>query len=337
MKRFPCSWGALGLPLTFALLWCLPVGRAQAAVTCTATMTNVAFGNVNLVAGTGLTTTGTLKYSCKNGNGTQTYARVCFNVDAGAQGAGQMNPRQMTSGANKLTFQLYQPPGTTTVWGSQFTGTPTPYVVDLTLAPGATTPLTSVSMQGVIQTGQAVPAGSYRNQFSGNHTAITVNESTTAMPAGCSGTRAGTFRFNATAKIVKACVVTAGAASNIQLGPVSGVAQSAVNTSGSNTISVSCTKNVPYYIGLAPSNGSKVGAGVLSGTGSNPDKVPYQLHSVSAAGPIWGNTATRTTVGNGVQGTGTGLAQSTPVFAVAPSANFTPDSYSDTVTVRVNY
>jgi spore coat protein U-like protein len=136
---------------------------------------------------------------------------------------------------------------------------------------------------------------------------------------------------------MKACVVTAGAASNIQIGPASGVASSAVNTSGSNNIAISCTKNVPYYIGLAPSNGNTAGAGVMSGTGSNADKVPYQLHSVSAAGPIWGNTATSRTVGNGVQGTGTGAAQSIPVFATAPSANFTPDTYSDTVTVRVNY
>src|SRR6185312_15041634 len=117
----------------------------------------------------------------------------------------------------------------------------------------------------------------------------------------------------------------------------SGVASSAVNTSGSNNIAISCTKNVPYYIGLAPSNGNTAGAGVMSGAGGNTDKVPYQLHSVSAAGPIWGNTATSRTVGNGVQGTGTGAAQSIPVFATAPSANFTPDTYSDTVTVHVNY
>jgi spore coat protein U-like protein len=38
-----------------------------------------------------------------------------------------------------------------------------------------------------------------------------------------------------------------------------------------------------------------------------------------------------------VAGIGTGVAQSVPVFAVAPSANFTPDNYSDIVTVTVNY
>jgi spore coat protein U-like protein len=66
--------------------------------------------------------------------------------------------------------------------------------------------------------------------------------------------------------------------------------------------------------------------------------VPYQLTSTAGAGgTIWGNTATSTAVGNGVAGTGTGAAQSLTVYATAASANFTPDSYADTVTVNVNY
>jgi spore coat protein U-like protein len=75
----------------------------------------------------------------------------------------------------------------------------------------------------------------------------------------------------------------------------------------------------------------------MSGTGSNTDKVPYQLYSNSGLSTVWGNTATSTTVGNGVTGIGTGLAVSIPVWANAPSANFTPDSYADTVTVNVNF
>lgn len=75
----------------------------------------------------------------------------------------------------------------------------------------------------------------------------------------------------------------------------------------------------------------------MSGTGSNTDKVPYQLRAVSVSGNAWGNTATASAVGNGVAGNGTGTTQSIPVFAVAPSANFIPDNYSDMVTVHVNY
>lgn len=114
-------------------------------------------------------------------------------------------------------------------------------------------------------------------------------------------------------------------------------------TSGNSTISVNCSKTTPYFIGLAPSTangGGTGGAGAMSSVANaatNTDKVPYQLNQTSATGPVWGNTATTTTVGNGVAGTGTGVAQTYTVYATAASANFTPDSYADTVTVNVNY
>lgn len=149
-----------------------------------------------------------------------------------------------------------------------------------------------------------------------------------------------TFQVKMT--ILKACSVTAGSTSDIQLGAVAGVDSSAVNTTGTNNISVTCSKTTPYNIGLALTSNSSntAGSGLMSGTGANLDKVPYQLNSGSATGPVWGSTATGGavgTVGNGVHGTGSGVAQSIPVFATAPSANFTPDTYSDTVTVNVTY
>lgn len=145
-----------------------------------------------------------------------------------------------------------------------------------------------------------------------------------------------TGNFQVRIKIVDACSVVAGSASDIDLGEH---AASDTNISGSSAISVTCSKGTPYYIGLAPSNGSTDGAGVMATAtaATHNDEVPYQLHSASAAGPIWGNTATSTDAGNGVGGTGNGSAQSIPVYAVAASANYTPDLYADTVTVTVNY
>lgn len=151
---------------------------------------------------------------------------------------------------------------------------------------------------------------------------------------GVASAATATATFQVKMTIQKSCGVVAGSASDINLGTVS---SSAVNTSGTSNINVTCSKTTPYFIGLAPSNANTAGAGVMSGTGTNLDKVPYQLNSVSASGPVWGNTATATTVGNGVSGTGNGSAQAIPVFATAPNANFTPDSYADTVTVTVNY
>lgn len=154
-------------------------------------------------------------------------------------------------------------------------------------------------------------------------------------PAANAAVATGTFQVLIT--VQSFCTVAAGTASNINLGAVN---TSATNVTGNNTISVNCSKTTPYYIGLAPSNSNTLGAGVMSSvanSATNTDKVPYQLNQTSASGPIWGNTATSTAVGNGVAGTGTGAAQTLTVYAKVASANFTPDNYADTVTVNVNY
>ncbi|HEX2529843.1 MAG TPA: spore coat protein U domain-containing protein [Burkholderiaceae bacterium] len=145
-----------------------------------------------------------------------------------------------------------------------------------------------------------------------------------------------TDTFEVKMTIVAACDVTAGTSSDIDFSNVSSLQ---TNLTANNAISVTCSKNTPYYIGLAPSNGDTTGAGLMSGlTAGNTDTVPYQLRSTSGiGGTIWGNTATSTDIGNGVGGIGNGAAQSMDVYATAPDANFTPDSYSDTVTVTVNY
>ncbi|MGL5698105.1 MAG: Csu type fimbrial protein [Kluyvera sp.] len=115
---------------------------------------------------------------------------------------------------------------------------------------------------------------------------------------------------------------------------------SATNVQGTTTLNVTCSKTTPYNIGLAPSSGNggtTTGSGAMAGTTGNTDKVPYQLNQDAAGTKPWGNTATASVVGNGVAGVGNGLPQSVTVHAVVASANFTPDNYSDTVTINVNY
>lgn len=158
------------------------------------------------------------------------------------------------------------------------------------------------------------------------------------IPSANAATATATFQVLIT--ILKACTVTAGSSSNISLGSVN---SSATNTTGTSVISATCSKTTPYFIGLSPSTangGTTTGSGSMSSvanSATNTDKVPYQLNQTSATGPVWGNTATTTTVGNGVAATGTGAAQTFNVYATAASANYTPDSYADTVTVTVNY
>jgi spore coat protein U-like protein len=96
---------------------------------------------------------------------------------------------------------------------------------------------------------------------------------------------------------------------------------------------VTCTNNTPYTISLTPSNNSTTGAGEMSGTSGNLDKVPYNLRKViSGTSSSWGNISN-----NWVTGTGNAVNKDETVYVDVPSADFKPDTYSDTVTIRVNY
>ena len=164
-----------------------------------------------------------------------------------------------------------------------------------------------------------------------------------AMAAGAVAAQATTVSpaptFKVTMTITSTCAVTT--PGDISLGSV--VAQTtAVTQTGNTTFKVNCSKGTAFYIGLAPSNASTAGAGTMSGAiVGNTDKVPYTLYSDSGYSTVWGNTATSSAVGNGKSGTGLGMASANAVsftaYAKATNADFTPDTYTDTVTVNVNY
>ncbi len=130
----------LACVLALAAAIAIAPNRAHAQnITCSATMTNVAFGTVNPLSSQ-TDANATLNYSCTNSSTSATrYATVCFSIGDGAQGGGNANPRRMQDGSgNPLYFQLWQNASRTTVWGSSFFGVNTPVDVDLTIARRAT-------------------------------------------------------------------------------------------------------------------------------------------------------------------------------------------------------
>lgn len=327
-------WRAL-LPLICALLMWLPTGNAQATVSCTATMDNVSFGSVDLVNGTGLTASTTLHYTCTNNGLVPAYAYVCFNIGDGAQGNNYFNPRVMTSSTDVLQFQLYQP--NSVIWGSNGNSVvPYPFTASMqipawSLSSGNGSISGTATMNGKLLSGPSTtPPGSYQDNFPGNHTSILLTENPLSMPTTC-GTKSGSFPFTVSATVIKGCSVSTG--NNLNFGTVDGLATTG-NTDQLTTISVTCSKPTPYTVALIPSNSDTGGAGMMSGTGTNTDKVPYRLYQDAARTTnVWGNIVGSNTVAN----TGTGLVQSLTVYGRVPSAHFTPDSYSDTVTVNVAY
>ncbi|HEY0198240.1 MAG TPA: spore coat protein U domain-containing protein [Rhodanobacter sp.] len=332
---FLLTLGSLGLPR---------VAQAQSASCANPTIDNVTFSPVDITTGT-QNVIGTIHWSCTSTAilgivlAPEADIAMCLNLNTGTGGS-QADPRLLSSGSNTLQYQLYTDTPNTRIWGSAATSaTPIPLNI-------------AVHIPGALLFSQTVTGNtSFYAQLPGGQTTAPVDTYTSTLMATVSGAytlgqntplssctghtplNAGSASFMASATVQKACVVTA---NNVNLGAVP---STAVNTTASNTLGVTCSNGTPYFVGLAPSNGNTTGAGTMKGTlGSNTDKVPYQLSSTPGpSGMPWGNTATSTTEGNGQARTGSGLVQSLTVYATAPSANYIPDSYSDTVTVNVNY
>lgn len=303
------------------------------AITCSVSnVQSVNFSAINPLSTATNTTSMTFSYSCTRGVLDTLVGGVtlCFNVGASSN-SGLVTTRTLSYAgppASTLSYQLYQSTSGT-VWGSQYYSGTSPVMVNLgSLAIGVPTG-GSLTLYGALSTPQTTAApGSYTDTYSAASAIVTANTALLIPPGTCGSTVISTFAFNVLATVAKQCTITTNG--NINLGSVN---STAVNSTSSNTLSVNCTNSTPYTVGLVPSNSSTTGAGVMSGTGSNTDTVPYQLSSTAGpGGVVWGSSAA-----NSITGTGSGTATTYTVYATAPTANYTPDSYSDTVTVNVTY
>ncbi|WP_213132551.1 Csu type fimbrial protein [Citrobacter sp. FP75] len=302
------------------------------AVTCSVSNVQpVNFGTVNPLSTSGATSSMTFSYSCAKELGDVLAGiNLCFNI--GISGvSGQVGTRTMSlSGtpARTLAYQLYQDAGYSKIWGSQYqSGTTFPMVqlnlLNLTPVTGTLT----VSAKLVAPQTAAVP-GNYQDSYTAATALVTINPGLLFPPTNCGDTVVARLPFTVTANVTKQCAISY--ANNISFTPSKATDR---NVTAKSALGVACTNNTPYTIGLQPSNGNTAGYGVLKGTGTNQDKVPYQLSSTPGpSGTVWGSTSPNTVAGNG-----TGLTTDYPVYATVPSANFTPDDYADTVTISVTY
>lgn len=317
-------WSLLG-----SLLLCQTVSHA---VTCSlSNVSTVNFTSVNPLASSGSTTSMTFNYSCTKELGDVLAGiNLCFNI-GNSSVSGQVATRSMSSAglpANLLNYQLYQNAGNTIIWGSQYQPGTTFPMVQIPLL--NLTPVTgSMTIYGQVPTPQlSSVSGRFQDNYTAATSIVTLNIGLLAPPTTCGNTIVATFPFNVTAIVVKQCNINY--ANNINFGSVN---SNQTNLTAFTTLGVACTNNTPYTIGLAPSNSNTAGSGIMKGNGSNIDTVPYQLRSTSGlTGTAWGNTTQNT-----VSGTGNGSTIPYVVYGTVLSANYIPDSYSDTVTVNVTY
>lgn len=327
--------------LMLLALW-LPTGNAQAAVNCTASMPTVNLGDITPANADDKTISANLNYKCKNTFLESRRVYVCLAVDGGDKPE-VVIPRYM-SGPNtpRLAFTMTLSGGTLWSTRNNLSGG-TEYKSVLHDIPGGGSisidvPI-NISLLPSNDNTSATP-GIYTNNFNGGHTALTTDVSPYKGDGSlldCTKGSQGTerFPFIVQATVIKDCKVTTTGA--LDFGSVISGSTPTPASSSADLINVTCTKGTPYKIGLSPSNGNVEGMGVMKNSTAT-DTVPYQLRSTAGiAGKIWGNTATSTTVGNGVAGIGNGISKGEAVFATVANTDVKPDTYSDTVTVHVNY
>ena len=290
-----------------------------------------------------------LSVACsKSGSG----ARVgyfCMRIGKGSAGtpAGSAYaPRWLAKDAtNSVGMQIYKGSFGGAVWGSNEAGAPSPNFANLVYGialnqtytfsmPLYVELLSTFPAVGGVNDIKFLPPGTYTSNFNDTftewqaRTGAAVNDDCTGLAL---ENRVRPFNFTVTAVIAPQCKITATTA-DIDFGTQSG---SATNLQGATNLKVQCTNTTPYFIGLKPGNSNANGAGfMLKGA----DQIAYQLRQAPGmSGAIWGNTATSAAVGNGVAGTGNGLVKDHPIYATVASADGAVGTYSDTVTVTVNY
>jgi len=151
-----------------------------------------------------------------------------------------------------------------------------------------------------------------------------------ALPLANAATATATFQV--TANVQTQCTVSA---ADLAFGTVDPLG---ANVDQTTTVTVRCTKNTPYTVGL--NAGATAGATLAQRLMANgADTMNYNLYTDAARTTVWGNSAAAPTWVSGT-GAGLGTAQVLTVYGRVPTGqtNLAVGNYSEpTITVTVTY
>jgi spore coat protein U-like protein len=92
--------------------------QAGAAITCTASNTTINFGTFDVLSGSTLAGSGSMRVTCVSVAAPTT--TVTYNVSLSTGSSRQMAP---PSGTDRVTYEIYLDPGHTQIWGDGTSGT----------------------------------------------------------------------------------------------------------------------------------------------------------------------------------------------------------------------
>lgn len=312
----------VGSLLVFLLI---PTG-AQAAESCSVSVPNVSFGNVDVLPGAASDITGTVNLNCSSLDTSKTY-RFCINIGSGTYFTGTQREIQ-ESGSTRMDYQLYQDAARTIVWGSWQSGF-SPPGLQIDVMPPASTHSFSVPLYARLFANQETAVtGSYTSSFPSSQSGVYVRFRNKNDKPCNDGNRNAQTGFTVSANVISSCYMSA---TNLNFGSV-GVLDS--NTDVTSVITAQCSNAMPYTVSL--DDGSTTGGTTsirLMTDGS--DEVQYQMFSDASRLPAnnWGDS-----VAESVSGSGNGNNQSLTVYGRVPvQTTPVPSIYADTVTVTVTY
>ncbi|NUF13470.1 Csu type fimbrial protein, partial [Acinetobacter oleivorans] len=138
-----------------------------------------------------------------------------------------------------------------------------------------------------------------------------------------------------TANFVVPSLCQLNSTSTVDFGNINDISLTKRDYTAQGAVNSTCNYGTPYSIYLGDGN-NRIAGGFRRMINSNNEFIPYQLYKDSNYSTVWDATGGVTNVGGagGVSGTGTGSAQTTPVYGKIPqgiSIASTPGTYSDSV------
>jgi len=331
MKRLSTAFLILLTVISF-----MPMAPREAhALSCTASIsTPIDFGNVDLLSGGVVATTGQLDVTCSVGLLDLTSLllgiAVCPGIGTGTGGADASGRLLMRDGGTEtLSYQIFADANGQIPWGG-FSGG-----LLLGDAPLFGIPATSIGTHSgswpvyvVLAGGQSpIPTGTYRSTFSGSGaTGTEIRYGSLGSALGCSTLGAllqTSANFTVQATVPKNCLVST---EDVNFG-THGLLSSAIPAEGA--VNLTCTPGTEYSVALETGELPSGQRQMKKGS----DSVTYALFQNAQRTQLWGSAP-----GETAAGMGTGSPNRFPVYGLVPPQT-TPSAgvYKDTVIVTVTY
>lgn len=312
------------------LAWLAPIMPAH-ALSCTASISNISFGNINVLSGANplATASAPVSVSCSRGLlEAPGDATVCVYLGDGSGGWDGSSQRYMKNGTSNLGYNLYQDAARSQIWGSigifPASG-PKRYVFNSSttlIILGGTSTINDTIYASVDPGQSTAPVGAYSSTFSSAHTLVRFANGNVACPTS-GGSSIGTFTVTAT--VVASCTISTQA---LNFGSASALSS---NRDQTTSLSVTCTNAAPWSVSM--DNGVNFSTTRRMRLGATSSYVGYALYRDAARTQAWTSGS-----GNESTGTGSGGSQTLTLYGRVPTQALpVSGNYADTVTAVVTF